>query len=130
MGGRVDYQVGTVLITEPAYKAGKVKVLAVTGPVRWTKWPEVPTVNESGLPNFESSDTIVGLHVAAGTPAAAIEKLHAALVVALKTPAVIERFTGAGVVAVGSRPEAYGTYLTRERERFAQVVKQLGITRE
>lgn len=130
MGGRVDYQVGTVLITDPAYKAGKVKVLAVTGPTRWSKWLEVPTVNESGLPEFESSDTIVGLHVAAKTPASVIEKLHAALVLSLRSPAVAERFTGAGVVAVGSRPEAYGNYLVKERERFAQVVKQLGITRE
>ena len=130
LGGRLDFQVGTVLITDPLYRAGKVKILAVTGPVRWASWPEVPTVIESGFPGFDASDTLVGLHVSAGTPTAIIERLHASLLAALAAPSVTERFANAGVTAVGSRPEVYSAFLVKERERFARIIKQIGAKRD
>lgn len=130
LGGRIDVQVGTVFIADPQYRAGKIKVLAVTGQSRWSGWPEVPTVIESGFPGFEASGSLAGLNVAANTPAAVIDRLNAALIAALAAPIVIERFSNAGVVGVGSRPDAYGAFLVRERERFARIIRAAGAKRD
>ena len=130
LGGRIDLQIGTVFIADPQYRAGKVKILAVTGQARWAGWPEVPTVVESGFPTFEATGSLAGLNVAAGTPAPVVDRLHAALVAALAAPAVTEKFANAGVAGVGSRPAEYGAFLVRERERFGRIIKASGARRD
>lgn len=129
LGGRIDVQVGTVFIADPQFRAGKIKVLAVTGQTRWIRWPDVPTVLEV-FPKFEGSSSLVGLNVAAKTPAPIIDRLNAALVSALATQTVIEQFANAGVAPVGSKPDAYGSFLVQERERFARIIKQVGAKRD
>jgi len=130
LGGRIDIQIGTVFIADPQYRAGKIKVLAVTGQTRWSGWPDVPTVIESGFPAFEASGSLAGLNVAANTPAPIVDRLHAALAAALAVPAVGEKFSNAGVVGVGSRPDAYGAFLVRERERFGRIIRAAGARRD
>jgi tripartite-type tricarboxylate transporter receptor subunit TctC len=85
----------------------------------------VPTVAESGLPGFE----VVlwqGLLAPAGTPREMIARLHGAVVTSLQKPDLRERFAQLNVEAIGSTPEQFATYLRRETDKWAKVVRESG----
>jgi tripartite-type tricarboxylate transporter receptor subunit TctC len=85
----------------PQAKAGQVRVIAVSSEQRIAQLPDVPTVAESGYPNFRTL-TWNGLLAPAGTPAAIINKIAAEVGTAVKDPAMKERFVAYGVDAVGA----------------------------
>ncbi len=97
MGGQVDFMCDQTTNTTPRIKAGAVKAYAVTTKQRLKTegLSQLPTVAESGLPNFEVT-VWHGLYAPKGTPKAALDKLNAALNAALKDPEVIKRFDGLG----------------------------------
>jgi tripartite-type tricarboxylate transporter receptor subunit TctC len=106
---------------------GQVRPLAVTGQRRDPTLPEVPTVAEAGLPGAEA--TSWGCIVApAGTPAAAIERLSAAVREAVADPAVQERMRSVGLEGVASSPAELAAFMRAESEKWGRVVRQAGIT--
>ena len=90
VAGHIDMNFDQAANSIPQYKAGKVKAFAVTAPKRLAAAPDVPTVDEAGLPGFYMA-VWHGLWVPHGTPAAAIAKLNAAMVESLADPAVRKR---------------------------------------
>jgi tripartite-type tricarboxylate transporter receptor subunit TctC len=128
IGGQVDMMVGSIFIGEPQVRAGKLRMLAVTGPARAPRYPEVPTVAET-LPGFEASSH-VGLHVPAGTPREAIDKLQAAMAAAVSQPVVRERMLGEGITPLGTGADAYGEYLRRETAKWTRLIRDTGIRLE
>lgn len=126
LSGQIDFMVASVSFAEPHVKAGKMRVLALTGPNRLPAYPAITTIAESGYPGYEAT-TQVGLHVPKGTPRARIEKLNAALNQALQSKELLERMASSGVTPVGGSPEAYATFLTREQEKWGRVIRQAGI---
>jgi tripartite-type tricarboxylate transporter receptor subunit TctC len=108
-------------------KAGRVRALAVTSPKRFGPLPDVPTISEQGVPNFDS-EAWWGLHAPAGMPPAIIAKMHKAFTDALRSPAVESKLTEQGVVLRTSSPQEFAKFLENEVTRWAKVVKENKIT--
>jgi tripartite-type tricarboxylate transporter receptor subunit TctC len=109
-------------------KADKLKALAVTAPKRIEALPQVPTMIESGYPDFATSSW-QGVFVPAGTPRAVVTKLHEALVKVMALPEIKERFATSGVSATASKtPEEFAAYVAAESERWGRVAKESGAT--
>lgn len=106
---------------------GRLNLLAVTTPQRMSLFPDVPTLAESGLPGFEAG-AWQGMLLPAGTPAEIVHKLNTAVNTALKDPGVLEKLAQQGTQALGSTPEAYGTYLQKELKRWQEVVAATGVS--
>lgn len=106
-------------------KNGKLRALAVTGDTRAPQLPDVPTLKESGYPDYVAY-VWMGLLAPKGTPDAIIQKLNAELKIALKTPEVREFMTRTGIEALGSSPAEMDAYFREERDRWSKVVKDTG----
>ena len=104
----------------PHVKAGRLRTLGVTGPKRTPSAPEIPTIAEAGVPGYEVSGWY-GLATTAGTPAAVIERLNAAINRAL--PELRERYAGIGADIAGGSAAEFSAYLKSELEKWARVVK-------
>jgi tripartite-type tricarboxylate transporter receptor subunit TctC len=109
----------------PHYKAGRLKIIAQTTAKRAPSLPEVPTYQEQGL--AIELDQWLGLLVPAGTPGDVVRRLNGATAKALALPAVQERFAPQGLeVATGSAEEFARLYRS-DYEKYARLVKELGI---
>lgn len=107
-------------------RAGKLNAIAVTGPVRASAAPEVPTFAESGFPEFVLLNWY-GVLAPAGTPRETVLKLNRAIVAALKTPAVIERLAGVGVDAHPGTPEQLEDWVRKDIERYRRIIQLTGV---
>ena len=107
----------------PHVKAGRLRTLGVTGPRRTPSAPDIPTIAEAGVPGFEVSGWY-GLATTAGTPAATIARLNAAVNRAL--PELRERYASIGADIAGGGAAEFGAYLKSELEKWARVVKLSG----
>ncbi|WP_354687442.1 tripartite tricarboxylate transporter substrate binding protein [Cupriavidus necator] len=124
----VQLMVDVVSTSLPHIKAGKLKALAVTGRTRLDVLPNVPTVAESGYPNFQAS-TWFGLAVPAQTPADAVAKLQAAAAHVLKDPQFRSTFNALGLVVLQPRSQAeIDRYIEADREHWGKVIRANNIT--
>lgn len=129
LGGQIDLLCDQTTNTTSHIKAGKVKAYAVTTPARLAALPDVPTTEEIGIQNFQVA-VWHGLYGPKGTPPEAIEKLSAALKVALKDPKVIERFAELGTEPVAddrATPEALSAHLAAEIDRWKPIIDAAGV---
>ena len=110
-------------------KSGKIRVLAVSSAARSPSLPDVPTLNESGLKGFDVFQWII-LLAPAKTPPEIVARLNAEANKALKEQSVRDRLFAAGLEARGSTPDEVKTLLHRERVRWAQLVKEVGLKAE
>jgi tripartite-type tricarboxylate transporter receptor subunit TctC len=112
----------------PMVKAGRLKVLAISGLKRSAELPAVATMAESGYAGFDTGSW-QGIFVPAGTPADVVARLFAIVQQVMKAPEVIERLSKGGVEAVTSAsPAAFSDLVARETQRWARVVKESGAT--
>ena len=107
-------------------KAGRLKALAVSGAKRTAFLPDVPTVVESGIREFDSVGWF-GIVAPAGTPPAIVKRLHDAFVTAMKDPEVVARFEAAGADASPTTPEEFGAFIKEETAKWARVIKATGV---
>ena len=129
LGGHVQLYFSTIPSVIQHVKSGKLRAIAVTGRQRSSEMPEVPTVIESGLRDFEVTSWF-GLFAPAGTPRAVIERLNRESVAALAQADVRQKMAGHGVDAASSTPEALGQLLSSEIERWGKVIREAGIKAE
>ena len=127
MAGQVPLMFDTMLTAMPFVKAGKLKALAVTSPLRSPAAPDVPTIAESGLPGYEVF-AWNGLLAPAGTPKAVIAQLSEELKKAMQLPQVKEKFSAQGFAASWSAPEQFGGFVRGEVDKWAKTVKASGAT--
>jgi tripartite-type tricarboxylate transporter receptor subunit TctC len=106
--------------------AGKLKALATAASRRAEALPNVPSMAESGMPNFDTS-LWFGLLAPAGTPQTAIEKIASAAGKAMRTPATIEALKKQGFAPLGDSPDAFGRYLRDEVARWSDVARVAGL---
>lgn len=130
MGGQVDFMCDQTTNTTPRIKAGSVKGYAVTTKQRLKTegLSQLPTVAESGLPNFEVT-VWHGLYAPKGTPKEALDKLNAALNTALKDPEVAKRFEGLGTAPVGpekATPAYHKQLLQSQIDLWGPIIKKAG----
>lgn len=110
-------------------RAGKLRALATTGPKRTPVAPDIPTVAETGVPGY-SVTTAYGVAAPAKTPRPVVERLHAELVRALKSPDVVDRLKGLGADPVGTTPEQYTAFVQEEIVKWGKVIRAAGIKGE
>jgi tripartite-type tricarboxylate transporter receptor subunit TctC len=107
----------------------QVRALAVTTLKRTAILPDVPTMDEAGLPGFEAT-TWHGLVAPAGTPQNIVETLHRAIVETLKDPGVKQKLAALGIDAAGDAPDAFTAYIATEIPKWAAIIKASGATME
>lgn len=124
--GEVQLTFVSVPSSMPMVKGGKAKALAVTTPQRSRGLPDVPTVAESGLPDFDMTVTY-GIFAPSGTPPAIITKLNEGISRVLNLPEVIDRLASFGMEAKASTPRQFGEVLKEEVKLWANVIKEAKI---
>lgn len=128
LGGQVDLMCDQTTNTTSQIRSGKIKVYAVTTKTRVPSLPDVPTMHEAGLPNFEVA-VWHGIYAPKGTPKPIVNELSSALQHALKDPTVKQRFADLGTEPVAQEratPEALGSHLKSEIQKWAPVIKEAG----
>jgi tripartite-type tricarboxylate transporter receptor subunit TctC len=121
LSGEVDMSYENSLVVLPHVKSGKVKAIAVTGEKRSRLMPELPTIAET-LPGYNASGWY-GLFVPAATPKPIVARLSSESIKVLKMPDVIERLSSQGAEPVGSTPEEFSTFVRKEIDKWANLVK-------
>jgi len=127
MSGQVDVMFDTTLSAMPFVKAGKLKALGLTSPVRSPAAPDVPTIAESGLPGYEVF-AWNGVFVPAGTPKAIIQQLNDQIRKAMLLPQVKDKFSAQGFAASWNSPENFGVFVKNEVDKWTRTVKASGAT--
>ena len=129
VGGQADLLFNGMLATYPNVKGGKLRILAVSSANRLPSIPDVPTVAESGFPGFETGSW-QGILAPPGTPPEIVAKLGGEVQKILATPEMKEKLAAQGAdVRVTTGPELAG-FISKERDRWAKVVKEAGIKAE
>jgi len=104
-------------------KAGRMRALAVTGKVRVSTSPDVPTVAEAGVPNFEFTGWI-GLFAPAGTPSDILGRISAETIRLLGTPDILERVPGWGGEPAGTTPEEFAARYRSDIAKYARIIRE------
>jgi tripartite-type tricarboxylate transporter receptor subunit TctC len=125
IGGQVQMMIEVMPNAYPQARAGRVRALAVATVARFPGAPELPTIAESGLPGFEAS-AWDGLFVPAGTPAAVVERLNAAVLEALEDPEIVAALRARGARPMPGTPEAFARFISASAERWALAVRTSG----
>jgi len=129
LGGQVDFMCDQTSNTISQIKAGRVKVYGVTTKTRVSALPEVPTLQEAGLRDFEVS-VWQGLYLPRGTPKPVVEKLTKALQTALANPTLKQRFIELGTVPASKEratSEALRAHLKAEIDKWGPIIRKAGV---
>jgi len=126
LGGEVSSVVADPLSAFSHVKSGKLRALAVTTAKRAKPLPDIPTVAESGVPGYEASGWRA-LVLPKGTPKEVQAKVHAAVVGALKDPAISERLSAQLYEPIGSSPAEFAAFIQSENEKWERLVKKIGL---
>jgi len=125
----VQFAMGTIPGFAALMSSGKIRPFAAGGKTRTREYPNMPTVAESGYPDFDV-DIWFALVTTAGTPAPVIRTLNSAIVRILAMPAVKTDLERKGFTVTPSSPEELGKYIVRDVTRWKEVVKRANITPE
>jgi tripartite-type tricarboxylate transporter receptor subunit TctC len=123
--GQISLMWDNIVAVTPHIKAGRLKPLAVTSAKRSPSLPDVPTMEEAGLPGFEAVSWI-GALVPVGTPQSVVDKIHTDLVAVLQLPEVKQQLGALGAVVVGNSPEQFAAWNRSEIAKWAKAVKESG----
>jgi tripartite-type tricarboxylate transporter receptor subunit TctC len=126
LSGEVSLYFGNVPTVIRQARAGKLRALAVTGAKRLSFDPDIPTIDEAGVPGYEVTN-FFGMSAPAKTPRAILERLHSETVRALKSPDVRDKLVGLGADPVGNTMEQYAAFMQNEIAKWAKVIKAAGI---
>ncbi|HYK16129.1 MAG TPA: tripartite tricarboxylate transporter substrate-binding protein, partial [Burkholderiales bacterium] len=127
LAGQVSLMFTSTASAAPYVTSGKLRMLAVAWKKRSALMPDVPTLIESGVKDFEST-VWVGMAATGGTPQPVIRRLHDELVRALQAPDMQARLAPLGAEPVGSTPEQFAALIKEDIARWARVVKASGIS--
>lgn len=129
MAGQIPMYFGSMASATSNLKSGRMRPLAVTSNKRSPAFPAVPTLMESGLPQFESYEWNA-LFAPAGTPTAITERIAREINKLMQLPEIKERFAGLSAEAVGSTPDALEQFRRKEITQWAGVIKRANIRLE
>jgi len=126
LGQNVQMTFEAISILLPLIRDGKVRALAVTSPARTPLAPDLPTMMEAGVPNYEVT-TFNGIAAPAGTPAPIIGKLNAAINEGLLTAATKETLAKLGAVASPGSPQDFAAFIAAELAKWKSVAQQANV---
>ena len=129
IGNRVDGMLVNFLSAKPQIDGGTLRALAMSSSARSRFMPDLPTINESGVPGYEAIQWF-GLLAPAGTPQAIIDRLQAETAKILDTPAMKARLALEGAEPIGNTPAEFSALIKAEMAKWSQVAKAAGIKPE
>ena len=129
IGNRVDGMLVNFLSAKPQIDGGTLRALAMSSASRSRFMPDLPTINESGVPGYEAIQWF-GLLAPAGTPQAIIDRLQAETAKILDTPAMKARLALEGAEPIGNTPAEFSALIKAEMAKWSQVAKAAGIKPE
>jgi tripartite-type tricarboxylate transporter receptor subunit TctC len=129
LGGRIHMYFGPVVNLLPHIREGKVRPLATTSATRYPDLPDVPTVAESGFPQLELN-AWTGILAPAGTPAAVVGTLNAAVNDGLRSAELQKGFAGMSFETKVMSPAEFATFFAAEAQRWPPIIKAAGIKPE
>ena len=122
LANQVSIGLSAIPPAAPQVKAGALRALALTSSTRSTSLPDVPTLNESGVTDFEG-DTLSFIMAPAGTPPAIVQKLNREIAKALENPELRNKLTGMGYQVYNSTPEQVAQKIKVDIEKWSKVIK-------
>jgi tripartite-type tricarboxylate transporter receptor subunit TctC len=125
LGGQVSAAMPGLAAMRGHIREGRARALAVTGAKRASAAPEIPTMMEQGMKDYELY-VWMGMLAPKGTPNPIIDRLQREFTVALRAPAVRSFMEGAAIEAVGSTPAEFGKFFREEKVRWAKIIKETG----
>jgi tripartite-type tricarboxylate transporter receptor subunit TctC len=125
LGGRTQFTIDGLVTLYPLIQAGKVRALGIARSERWPALPDVPTLVESGYPDFVL-DAWTGLVAPAGTPPEIVKQLNAAVNDGLKSPAMQENLAKFSAIAKIGTPDDFRKFLADQTQRWSEIVKLAG----
>jgi tripartite-type tricarboxylate transporter receptor subunit TctC len=129
LGGHIDAMFDAMPVMVPQAKAGKVTALAVTSTKRSPALPDVPTVMESGVPDYEIAGWF-GILAPANTPPGIAKRLRDEVAKAVAAPDAVAQLESQGMQPLATEPEQWRAYLKSELARYAKIIKDAGIKPE
>jgi tripartite-type tricarboxylate transporter receptor subunit TctC len=129
VGGQIQMLFSTLLQSDAMLKGGRVRALAVTTKKRSPAAPDLPTMQEAGVPGYEVAGWY-GVLAPAKTPQPLIDRLNAEIVKGLKSPDVQSKLAADGSEAVGSTPAEFGAHIKSEIAKWAKVTREANIKAE
>ena len=125
VSGRVQLMFSSAVAMLPHVKEGKLRAIATTGARRSQAIPDVPTVAETGVKDYEAGSWY-GILAPAGTPRPVVDRLNREIVAAVKSQEIQDRLVGEAVIPIGSSPEEFSAHIAKEFARAAKVIKESG----
>ncbi len=126
IGGQVDLMFDAVTTMAEQARVGRVKAIATTGLKRSDVLPDVPTLNEAGVPGYEATIWL-GLMAPRGTPKAVVDKLNEVVTRIVAQPDVKQLWTKQGATAMSMNPAVFDKYLRDDIAKWARLIKSAGI---
>jgi tripartite-type tricarboxylate transporter receptor subunit TctC len=125
LGGQTQFTIDGLVTLFPLVKAGKLRALAIARGERWLALPDVPTLVESGYPDFVI-DAWTGIVAPTGTPRAIVDQINAAVNDGLKSQTAQENLAKFSAIAKIGTPEDFGNFLAEQMQKWAGIVKIAG----
>jgi tripartite-type tricarboxylate transporter receptor subunit TctC len=126
LGGQVQMYFGDIGGMLPLIREGRLKALALSGATRSRELPDLPTMIESGVPDYQVS-TFIGVMAPTGTPSEIVTKLNGAINKSLQTPEVMTTAAKLNADVAPASPEDFGAFLYKEYDKWSEVVRRAGI---
>ena len=125
LAGQMQLMFSSAVAMMPHAKAGRLRAIAMTGAKRSAAIPDIPTVAEAGVKDYESGSWY-GILAPAGTPRAIIELLHQEISAAVRAPDITDRLVAEAVIPVGGTPAEFAAHIQKEYTRIGQVIRSSG----
>jgi tripartite-type tricarboxylate transporter receptor subunit TctC len=129
IAGHLHVAIPSITASLPHIRSGKVRALGLTSLKRSNQLPEVPTIDEAGVPGYQAVIWNAAL-APAGTPKPILARLSTEVAAAMKSPEAQKRYGALGAETIGSTPEEFAKFLRAEIEQYAKVVKASGMKAE
>ena len=129
ISGQIPIMIIDLAVAMPAINEGKVKVFGVTSTTRSKAMPDIPTIAEGGLPGYAATPWF-SVVAPAGTPRPIIDKLNGLLVGFINRPEILDKMNTLAITPWTSTPDELARFIPAEIKKWAQVVKDAGITPE
>ncbi len=130
VSGEVSVAVVSLAAVLPHIKSGRIKALGVISPKRFALLPETPTMTEAGYPTIRNGSW-QGAYLPLGTPRTVVNRLYQAMIKVVADHDVVRRLNDAGAEVVTSKsPEDFAQFMKVQNERFAKVIREVGVVTE
>ena len=129
IAGQVPANISNLPAIMGPVQSGRLRALAVTSAQRVSQLPDVPTMQESGVPDFEVNSWY-GVAAPSGTPVALLDKLNADITTVLRMPDVAQRMNELVMPPAPTSREGFDQFIRAEISRWAQVIKDAGIPKQ